>query len=156
MQHARPQLIPRHGQAFGLGAVAQVARYVMEKGHDLCRLTQSLRQRPFERIDPLVRIEWTKFAAEHGFVIEDDAGAARHVIGQIEGAAEMCVPGEALIYDRRRRGLRPDEPGRVHMEIVTGEKFRAGRCGRDDWLLGGGVSGQRQQQARREHCGAGQ
>ena len=80
----------------------------MEDRADLAR-AHARRDERLERVVALVRIERPVLAALHGLVVDHGAGAADDEIDEVEGAAEVRDPREALVGDLRRRVLRRRE-----------------------------------------------
>src|SRR5262249_6254038 len=111
------QHVPVHRLAFL--AIAEMSRDVMEHGRELERLRPH-RQRPFEDVVTLVRVEMPELVAHDHLVVGEERGAADAIVEDVEFAAEIRVPGEALVVAAEVLG--------VEMEGVAGKKRLGARA----------------------------
>ena len=144
MQQAPAELVPRDGHP--LRPIAEMPRDVMEHPHNLGGAA-ARRREGLERVVALIRIERAVLAAEHRLEIDEDSRPSAHVVDEVEGSAEVRVPGESLVRDSLRADRRGQQRGRRQMKIVTGEELGRRRPGTDDRLLRRGASGDDERQA---------
>ena len=110
--------VPVHRNA--LGPVAQVPRFVMEDAGEL-ECVRASGHRSNEYVIALVRIEFPKFASEDHLVVRHERQTASAIVDDVEVAAEVRVPHEALLF--------ADEMLQAEAEVDPGQKLDAGRLG---------------------------